>query len=212
MAGVYWLAESPRLRFEAFRYRNSGPTSLPTQLAGRWNPRMFVGDEVLLAVSFAAARDRLAHLFECGALFSTSQNAYRQGAAGVASVGVTGLSKLVRIQARELAWNDGSAGMAIRWEATGPGGALFPVLDADIKLAPAGEQVTLLTMAGSYRPPLGAVGQAMDRVILHRVATATIRSFVARVAAQITGQSGIAEAAGPNMIAAWTPSDGLMSS
>lgn len=173
---------------------------------------MFVGDEVLLAVGFAAARDRLAHLFECGALLSTSENAYREGAAGVTNVGVTGLSKLVQMQARELACNDGSAGMAIRWEATGPGGALFPVLDADIKLAPAGEQVTLLTMAGSYRPPLGAFGQAIDRVILHRVATATIRSFVARVAAQITGHAGIAEAAAPSSVAASTPPDALMSS
>jgi hypothetical protein len=202
MPGVYWLAESPGFRFEAVRYHNSGPTSLPAQLAGRWDTRMFVGDEVLLAVSFAAARDRLARLCECGALLSTSENAYRQGAIGVTSAGVAGLSKLVQIQMRELAWTDGSAGMAIRWEAVGPAGALFPVLDADIKLAPAGEQVTLLTMAGSYRPPLGAFGAAIDRVILHRVATATIRGFVARVAAQMAGQPGTAEAAAPNSVGA----------
>jgi hypothetical protein len=170
---------------------------------------MFVGDEVLLAVGFATARDRLAYLSECGALLSTSENAYRQGTAGFTTVGVAGLSKLVQMQVRELAWNDGSAGMAIRWEATGPGGVLLPVLDADIKLAPAGEQVTLLTMAGSYRPPLGAFGETIDRVILHRVADATIRGFVARVAAQIASQPGMAEAAAPNGVAASPPSDAL---
>ena len=45
----------------------------------------------------------------------------------------------------------------------------------------------MLTMAGSYRPPLGPLGEAVDRAVLRRVAAATIRSFVARVAAQITG-------------------------
>jgi hypothetical protein len=41
------------------------------------------------------------------------------------------------------------ASMAIRWEATGPGGALFPALDADLKLTPAGEQATMLAVRGS---------------------------------------------------------------
>ena len=50
--------------------------------------------------------------------------------------GAAGFSKLVRVQVRELARTDGSAGLAIRWEATGAAGSLFPVLDADIRLAP----------------------------------------------------------------------------
>ena len=93
------------------------------------------------------------------------------------------------MQVCELSWTDRSAGLALRWEAAGPGGGLFPVLDADLKLAALGEG-TVLTMAGSYRPPLGSLGEALDRTILHRVAAATIRSFLTRVAAQITGQSG----------------------
>ena len=105
-------------------------------------------------------------------------------------MGAAGVSKLVRVQVRELPWTERSAGLALRWEATGPGGGLFPVLDADLRLAPAGEHGTLLTMAGAYRPPLGSLGQALDRAILRRVAAATIRSFVAQVAAQITGQPG----------------------
>jgi len=170
---------------------------------------MFVGDEVVLGVSFAAARDKFARLAQGGALTGTSEDAYSQGSAGLTRVGLTGLSKLVRVQVRELAATEGSARMAIRWEATGPGGALFPVLDADITLEPAGEQVTLLKMAGSYRPPLGAMGQAMDRVILHRVAAATIRSFAERVAAQITGQPETAEASAPDGAGASIPPDAL---
>ena len=155
---------------------------------------MFVGDEVLLDVSFAVARARLANLTRGGLLVSASEDAYDLGITGLSRVGAMGLSKLVRVQARELTEKDGSAGLAIRWEVTGPGGGLFPVLDADVRLVPAGEQATLLTLAGAYRPPLGLLGQALDRAILHRVAIATIRNFLSRMAAGITGQPGPAEA------------------
>ena len=144
---------------------------------------MFVGDEVRLDVSFAAARERLTRLGP--ALSGASEDAY---GLALTRVGVAGVSKLVRVQVSELSWRDLSAGLALRWEATGPGGGLFPVLDADLKLAPDGEGGTVLTLAGSYRPPLGSPGEALDRAILRRVAAATIRSFVAEVAAQITGQ------------------------
>ena len=116
---------------------------------------MFVGDEVRLDVSFAAARERLTRLGP--ALSGASEDAY---GLTLTRVGVAGVSKLVRVQVSELSWRDLSAGLALRWEATGPSGGLFPVLDADLKLAPDGEGDTVLTMAGSYRPPLGSLGEA----------------------------------------------------
>jgi hypothetical protein len=149
---------------------------------------VFVGDEVQLEVGFAVARERLRQLAEGGALLGTSEDAYDHGTTGLGRVGVPGLSKLVRVQVRELAWTDQSVGLAIRWEATGPGGGLFPVLDADLTMVPAGERVTILTLAGAYRPPLGATGAALDRAILHRVASATIGAFLAQVARRITSQ------------------------
>jgi len=120
-------------------------------------------------------------------------------------VDAPGFSKLVRVQVRELPWTDVSAGLAVRWEATGPAGGLFPVLDADIRLAPVGAHATVLTIAGAYRPPLGSVGKALDRALLHRVASATIREFVAQAAARITGRLGAAEAAAPNGAGASPP-------
>ena len=155
---------------------------------------MFVGDEMRLDVGYAIARERLMRLADGGTLLSTSEDAYDHAAAGLAKVGIPGLSKLVRVQVRELTRTEGSAALAIRWEATGPGGVLFPVLDADITLAPAGDAgdagdgATVLAMAGVYRPPLGALGQALDRAILHRVALATIRGFLAGLAVRIAGQ------------------------
>jgi hypothetical protein len=161
---------------------------------------MFVGDEVFLEVSFAVAYERLTQLTESGALISTSEDCYSRETGTLTRVGAIGLSKLVRVQVRELPRTENSAGIALRWEAAGPGGGLFPVLDADIRLTPVGEHVTLLSMAGSYRPPLGTLGQALDRAILHRVAAATIRGFVAQIAARIGGgqPGGAAETPAPN--------------
>jgi hypothetical protein len=156
---------------------------------------VFVGDEVRVDVGFAVARYRLVRLGQSGALLGTSEDAYGPG---LACAGIAGVSKLVRVQVRELTWTDRSAGLALRWEASGAGGGLFPVLDADITLAPAGKQGTVLMMAGAYRPPFGPRGETLDRAVLHRVAVATVRSFLARVAAQISGQHGPANGAVPN--------------
>jgi hypothetical protein len=71
--------------------------------------------------------------------------------------------------------------LPLRWQAAGTGGGLFPALDADITVAPYGESKTLIALAGVYRAPLGPVGAALDRVVLRRVAVATVRRFVRRV-------------------------------
>ena len=146
---------------------------------------MFVGDEVRLDVGFAVARDRLTRLGKSDALFAPSADAYGPG---LARVGPGVVSKLVRVQVRELSWTEKSGGLALRWEATGAGGKLFPVLDADLTLVDFGAQGTLVVLVGVYRPPLGALGQALDRAVLRRVAVATIKGFLARVAAQLADQ------------------------
>ena len=147
---------------------------------------MFVGDDVLLDVGFDAARAGLANLCRSGSLLIASQGAYGTGITGLIRVGplgsALGASKLVEVHCRDLTATSDSAGLALRWEATGPGGGLFPALDADITLAPVGEHATVLALAGTYRPPLGAVGAVLDRAVLYRVASATVRDFLSRVA------------------------------
>jgi len=149
---------------------------------------MFLADQVVVHADFGAARASLAQLAASGALFGSAQDAYGGTTAGIARVGLAGISKLVRVQVCELAGTPDSAGLAIRWEATGSGSAVFPVLDADLRLAPAGEQLTLLTLTGSYRPPLGRAGEAVDRAVMHRVASATVRNFLASMAVVLTRQ------------------------
>lgn len=160
--------------------------------------RVFVDGEVLLDVSFDVARARLASLIRGGNLLTPSQDAYGDGVAGLARVGPLGpgpgVSRLVEVKFGEPVTRGDSVLVALRWEAIGPGGGLFPVLDADLTLAPGGEGATALRLAAVYRPPLGALGAQLDRLILHRVAVATVQGFLSRVGTAITRP---ARAAGP---------------
>jgi hypothetical protein len=153
---------------------------------------MFVGDEVLLDVGFTVARARLANLARSGMLRGASEDAYGIGIVGLPGAAAPGRAGLARVQVRELAESDDFAGLAIRWEVTGPGGGLFPVLDADIKLTPVADRTTVLTLAGVYRPP--AADGAPERAILSRAASAAVRNLLGRLAAGITGQPGPAAA------------------
>jgi hypothetical protein len=81
----------------------------------------------------------------------------------------------------------------LTWEPVGLEG-LLPRLDANIELGPLGEDRTQLAISARYQPPLGVVGHALDRVLLHRVAEATLKDFLDRVGQAITlSQAGGAE-------------------
>jgi len=151
---------------------------------------MFVREEITLDVSFAAAQARLANLVRGDSLLRASGEAYSDGITGMTRVGplgsLRGISKLVQVYFRDLVTHPESVNLALRWEVTGAGGSLFPVMDADITLSPAGEQRTLLVLAGVYRPPLGGLGAGLDQAVLQHVATATVRRFIRRIAEGIT--------------------------
>jgi len=164
---------------------------------------MFIQEELRLDTAFLAVRDRLAVLAQSGSLLTAAQAASSgtgasDGTTGLTRVGplgpVRGLSRVVEVQFGELIARDDSAQLALRWDAAGPGGGLFPALDADITLGRVDDQATTLTLTGVYRPPLGSVGAGLDQAILHRVAVATIRDFLGRVAAAISSTYASSEA------------------
>jgi hypothetical protein len=74
--------------------------------------------------------------------------------------------------------------LPISWRATGAE-RMFPQLDADIEVAGLGPRRTQLSISARYRPPMGAVGRALDKAMLHRVAEATIKDFLDGVADRI---------------------------
>ena len=147
---------------------------------------MFVQEAVPVQVSFDVARVRLANLLNGDGLLTASRSAYAEHGTALVRVGPAGApqgaSRLVTVRYRNLVTRGDTAVLTLRWEAAGPGSALFPVLDADITLAPAADESVLLRLTGAYRPPLGALGAAADRAILHRIAQATIRTFLHQLA------------------------------
>lgn len=83
-----------------------------------------------------------------------------------------GVGEAYRIPAKTL--------IPITWTATETG-RLFPSLEADLELAALGARRSQLSISARYKPPLGLVGRAIDRALMHRVAEATIKDFLDRV-------------------------------
>lgn len=79
--------------------------------------------------------------------------------------------------------------IALSWSAVGAT-ALFPVLEGDLELASIGPGETRLTLSASYVPPLGGIGQVLDRALLHRLTQSTIRSFLGQLAEALGEESG----------------------
>lgn len=154
---------------------------------------MFVSHQLTLAVTFQAAQARLQNLTHGGWLTTASGDAYADGLAGLIRVGpvgdLLGASKLVKVSLIEPVPRDNVMVLPLRWEATGLTGKLFPVLDADLTVAPSDDGQTLIKLDGAYRPPLGTAGARLDRVLLGRAAEATIGSFLTRIADAVANPS-----------------------
>lgn len=166
---------------------------------------MFVSDTRVLTVGFDAAAPRLARLGSGGWLHGRSEAVYDGGVDYLLRVGplgkVPGASKLVRVRLAEPVCRDGMISVGMRWEAVGTGGRLFPALDADIRLCDDGGQGVRVTLTGAYRPPLGAVGGGLDRLLLHTVASATIRALLNTIADALEG----APASASEVAGSWQP-------
>jgi hypothetical protein len=164
---------------------------------GGMSGNAFVGDQVLVDVSFDAARCQLRRLASDGVLLGASEYAYRAGITGlVEAAGLAAeLPRLAGVEPAVLVETDRYARLWLRWQATGPGGSLFPAVDADLTLSPAGDQTTLLAVAGIYRLP-AQIGTGLDPAMVRCFAAVTIRSFMARLACALTHPAGAAVPAG----------------
>jgi len=153
-----------------------------------------VGDRILLDASFRAARARLGILARDGMLLRASEVAYGEAITALVKVAgpPAGLTRLAGARLDDLAETDDCAHIALQWEAIAADGKLFTALDADLMLAPAGDQITALALAGGYRPQPCRGGARLDPPIERECATAAIRSFLARVACALVDPAGTA--------------------
>ena len=104
------------------------------------------------------------------------------------------LGRRVTIQVGQPVRFPSMTSLPLTWEPVGLEG-LLPRLDANIEAGSLGEDRTQLAISARYRPPLGLVGRTVDRVLLHRVAEATLKDFLDRIGAAITSQAEAATAA-----------------
>jgi hypothetical protein len=165
---------------------------------------MFVTQALTIAVGYRAAQARFTNLLRGSWLAGVSEAAYDGGLTGLLRVGPAApvAAKLVQVRLLDPIYRGDVMTVALRWEATGPAGSLFPVLDADIAISPGAEEGTpaaqqsaRLALTGAYRPPLGRLGAGIDQVVLHRVATATMRQLLGSVAETITNPAAAAQTA-----------------
>jgi hypothetical protein len=94
------------------------------------------------------------------------------------------LGRRVNIQVGQPVRFPSMTSLPLTWEPVGLEEVL-PRLDANIELGFLGEDRTQLAISARYRPPLGVLGRSVDRVLLHRVAEATVKDFLDRVGAAI---------------------------
>jgi hypothetical protein len=73
----------------------------------------------------------------------------------------------------------------LQWSAVGGGASLFPTMRADLALYPLSATETQLDLTGNYEPPLGLLGGAIDALVGHRVAEASVHQFIVDVAEQL---------------------------
>jgi hypothetical protein len=120
-----------------------------------------------------------------------ARDANHHGDALLAEVGFgddVRVARKVEIEFRDPVRMPSKTVIPLHWGAAGATG-LFPALDADLEIAPLGPERTQLAMSARYVPPLGAVGRAIDRAVLFRVAEATLKDFLDHVAEALSTQA-----------------------
>jgi len=72
----------------------------------------------------------------------------------------------------------------LSWHTSG-GPPLFPEMEGHLEAEPFGSQRTQLTLSATYEPPLGALGELLDRALLYRLGDAIIYDFAGRLIEQL---------------------------
>jgi hypothetical protein len=98
------------------------------------------------------------------------------------------VDKKVSIEILNLVRSQSSVVLLVRWEAHG-GAKLFPIFEGSLELTPIDDYRSRLFVSGEYQPPGGEIGRFGDGVLLHHVATATIRDFTERIAALVSNST-----------------------
>lgn len=117
------------------------------------------------------------------------------GRSHLAKVGVTigrlPVYKRVRLQvgASTATLRSDAVMLPVSWIAIG-GPPIFPKMEGTLHVESQGNRVAKLTLNARYDPPLGELGELVDRALLHRVADATMRDFLERLTRALAAELG----------------------
>lgn len=75
----------------------------------------------------------------------------------------------------------------LEWEASN-NPRLFPFMQAELSIYALTSTETQLELEGNYEPPLGVVGSAIDAVVGHRIAEASVHKFIQNVAVYLRSE------------------------
>ncbi len=143
----------------------------------------FVFDFVHLSVNFddviAEVEKENAKWLGASAAHALSAQRYmtRVGPGGI-------LSKKVDIRLGDPRRALGAMLVPICWMATATP-FLFPRLEGDVEFSELDPGHVRIALRGSYRAPLGSFGEAIDKLIMHRMAESTVRAFLLDVAEEL---------------------------
>jgi hypothetical protein len=153
-----------------------------------------VGVRVVLNTGFHAAQTRLRILAKGRMLPRVSEVAYGEGITGLVELAgpAAGLTRLADVCLEDLTETDDCAHIALQWDAIAADGKLFTALLADLMLIPAGDQITALSLTGTYWPPPGRAGAGPSQAIIRCCATAAMGSFLDSVACELLHPAGTA--------------------
>jgi hypothetical protein len=168
---------------------------------------MLVYDFIHIPLPVAQVRHRLLIAIP-GLWQQVAAAAYDEGEDLLSRVGpfgpVPGLSKAVSVHVGNIRDRGEAFVVPIRWSASGPT-ELFPVMEADLEIAPLGAHQSQLGFSGSYDPPLGSFGRQLDRLLLHQLAEATVRAMLRQLVAALLVEPAPNLAASPHARSPKTP-------
>jgi len=87
----------------------------------------------------------------------------------------------ISVRTKEPKQGAGMTRLQVDWKAASAPG-LFPLMKAELAVYPLTATETQLDFSGRYEPPLGWLGTAVDAVVGHRIAEASVHRFLAEVA------------------------------
>ncbi len=150
---------------------------------------VFVYYYIQIGKPIAAVAPRFQSFF---ASFSVwAESAYRDGEELRASISIgkspTTVAKTVRMRVGDPVTQEAETTVPVVWEATGAT-SLFPKMEGSLILADIGPDHTQLAFRGTYEPPLGALGRALDKVLMHRLAESSVKGFVDRIGSALESE------------------------